>query len=340
MASLLARLFYMRRLARSFDGFATMPLLMVGNRLGLFESLQKPATADALAERHGLQLDLLEAWLHASVEQSILCCEDGVYRLDGFARWILEDPESRALQAFIDQSNDGFGQRFHELPQLLRGAERPFFGSPDEAQRTAAASLLMEEPALRALKQVPRFRAARRILDVGCGYGSYLSRLLAGHRDAHGVGIELNPEIAEAARAALIQADVARRAEVRVGDFMAMDLTQLGSFDLILLNHNLYYFAPDEHELLFQRMLRHLSPRGVVAVQTAVHSDSALARFARSASWSSFFDLYLRLHRNLYRLPDPNSLAEDLLRYGFTRSGQVPIFPGGASQYIWGQKGR
>ncbi len=42
---------------------------------------------------------------------------------------------------------------------------------------------------------------------------------------------------------------------------MALDLPQ-GTFDLILLNHILYYFGSDERDALFRRTLDWLSLRG------------------------------------------------------------------------------
>src|SRR5690606_631092 len=149
------------------------------------------------------------------------------------------------------------------------------FGAREEALRMAAITRLVESRALRALEKIPGARRPRRILDVGCGQGHYLADLLTRFRDAMGVGIEIDPGVAEEARRRLAEADVVRRAEIRVGDFLAAPLPA-GRFDLVLLNHNLHYFAPAQRVVLARRALGVLEEGGVLAIQTLVLTEGLL----------------------------------------------------------------
>jgi SAM-dependent methyltransferase len=327
-----------RTLSASFDGFARVHLLRTGVRLGLFEALRSPLDADALAARLGLMDDLVRSWLVACDRLGLVQAATGGFRITDFTRWVLDAPEAAALHALLDQVALGWGARFEELPQLMKGAERPRYGSPEEAQRAAAASRVVESRALAALAKVPGTRSARRVLDVGCGHGSYLAGLLSHYRDAQGLGVDLDPTVAEEARRRLREAEVWRRSEILVGDFMTMELP--ARFDLILLNNNLHYFPPSEHDALFRRVLSRLTPHGVLAIQTAVVASGTVAHLLGTDAEMAILDLFLRTHANLYGLPDLAALHEGLLRAGFDSTGEVAVLAGGSARYVWARTER
>jgi SAM-dependent methyltransferase len=321
------------------DAYARVHVLRAGLELGLFEALRRPERASALAERLGLAPDLTEAWLHAAEAQGLVSERDGAFEIGGLVRMLLEAPEGDSLRAMIDQVVLGWGPRLEELPRLLKGAERPLHGSPEESARVARASRIVEPRALAALARIPGVERAHRVLDVGCGHGHYLAAFLQRHRDAMGVGIELDPAVAELARRRLLEAEVSRRAEIRVGDFLALDLPP-GSFDLVMMNNDLYYFPPARHAELFRRVRARLAPGGVLAIQSQVRSHGWLSRWIGSAASSAVFDLLLRTHRNLYGLPDVAVLKRELREAGFEETGEVDVLPGGGSKFVYGRAPR
>jgi trans-aconitate methyltransferase len=132
----------------------------------------------------------------------------------------------------------------------------------------------------------------------------------------------------------LAEADVARRSEVRVGEFMALDL-DAGSFDLILLNNNLYYFAHATWGALFERIFSRLVPRGLLVIQAPVISDRAGSRMMGHTANTAAFDLYLRAHNNLYGLPDLALLHTVLRKTGFETVAETAFLHGGAARYLW-----
>jgi 4-hydroxy-2,2'-bipyrrole-5-carbaldehyde O-methyltransferase len=324
-----------RRLAATLAGQLRVSLLRAGIRQGLFEALREPRDAEELARRQGLAADLVEAWLRAAHAHDLLTLRDGRYGLSDFVRWLLDAPEAPALHAMLDQTELSWSPVLARLPEFLKGAERPAFGaSPEEELRVAAAARLLETRALAALSRVPGARRARRVLDVGCGYGTYLAGLLRRHRDAHGLGVELDAAVAEEARRVLREAEVWRRAEIRVGDFMTLELPP-GSYDLALLNNDVHYFEADQRLALFRRVLGRLRPGGTLAVQTPVVRLGRLARLLGSAPLVATFDLFLRAHRNLAGLPDPDELAATLREAGFAETGEVAIVPDRTAAYVW-----
>lgn len=338
MTSRLQQLRHARRLATTLDGLARVHLLKTGVHLGLFEALREARSAPELADRLGLAGDLVAAWLRAVHAQGLVELRGERYRIGGFVAWLLDAPQAATLHALVDQVAEGYGPLLEALPQLLKGGERPEFGSSSEAVRVAAITRLVEKPALRALAGIPGTRSARRVLDVGCGFGSYLAGLLQRYRDCQGLGVELDPGLAEEARRTLREAEVSRRAEIRVGDFMTMELPK-GTFDLVLLNHGLYYFSPTERSSLLRRARGRLSERGTLAIQTAALARGPVARLMGTASGLATADLYLRAHRNLYGLPDPEELRTLLAECGFGETGIVPITTGRSLVYVWGLPG-
>ena len=63
-----------------------------------------------------------------------------------------------------------------------------------------------------------QFGGVRRIVDVGGGYGALLAALLKGHRELHGVLLDL-PQAVEGARTHMTNAGLADRCEIVAGDF-------------------------------------------------------------------------------------------------------------------------
>lgn len=71
-------------------------------------------------------------------------------------------------------------------------------------------------------------RPGMRVLDVGCGWGSFLLHA-ARHHGVRGLGITLSPEQARAAQVRVDAAGLADRIEIRVQDHRALDDTGFGA---------------------------------------------------------------------------------------------------------------
>ncbi len=331
-----------RELFQTLSSFSRAHLLRIGIRLDLFAVLRQPKTAKQLAQNSQFAPDLLQAWLRAAASHGLVRMvreRDRAYQIDGLAKWLLETPDSASLIALLEEAIEGYGPIFERMPNLIAGDSRPDFHSHLESRRAAEVSRLVERQALSALGRIPGVRDARRLLDVGCGYGGYLVGMLRRYRDAHGIGIEQDAEVAEIAVQNLQAADLLRRSEVRVGDFMSLNL-DVGSHDLILLNNNLYYFAPGIRRALFERIFSRLVPGGLLAIQTAVVSDRAAARWMGISANTAAFDLYLRAHDNLYGLPDLGELHASLLEVGFESVAEIAFSPGGSARYVWARAPR
>jgi SAM-dependent methyltransferase len=315
---------------------ARAALLRSGLRSGLLAALREWTSADALAAAQGLDKSLAAAWLAALEAHALVAREGERYRVTGLARWLLDSAVADAAGAMLEQSAYAYAPVLAHIPELMQSERRPHWGSREAALRTARAARLAERRALAALRRIPGAKKARRILDVGCGEAHVLAALLARYRDALGVGVELDARVAERAQETLEAAHVQRRGEIRVGDFFDAELPH--GFDLALLNNNLHYFPEARWPALLARVAEHLGPGGLVAVQTPVLADGALARLSGARATLATFELFLRAHANLSGLPDPARLELALRGAGFSEVGTQPILPGGTLRYVWARK--
>jgi SAM-dependent methyltransferase len=315
-----------------------LALLRGGLDDGLFALLCESHTTDELAAAREMDRDLTKAWLRAAHEADLLKRDGAAYRAAPFVRWLLETDRGDAARAVLEGATEAYGPVLGRYPEILRTGEWPsWIGDAESASRVARGSRLAESRALRALPRIPGVRNARRFLDIGCGEGVYLLTLLERHRDSIGDGVELDPGVADRARQRLQRGGVGQRAEVHTGDFNALDLPH-GTYDLVLLNNNLYYFDEDARGPLFGRILEHLSPRGILAIQCPFVSDDAVSKLFGMTSTMAAFDAFLQIHDDLAGLPRPERLNEQLRDAGFGAIGTVPIVPGGSLRYVWARK--
>lgn len=146
-------------------------------------------------------------------------------------------------------------------------------------------------PALDLLAQVP-LGAPRRIWDLGCGPGNVTRLLAARWPGAAVTGLDSSAEML---------AEAERHEDTRRLDWVRGDLahwTPPEPADLIFSNAALHWL--DDHETLFPRLLTHLAPGGVLAVQLprnhAAPSHTCVTEAALAGPWRARLEPLLRPH--------------------------------------------
>jgi SAM-dependent methyltransferase len=225
---------------------ATMsaPLVVIGDRLGLYRALADagPATAEELAERTGATAVYLRPWLANQAAGGYLTYEpqDERYGMTPEQVAVLADETSPAffaasfelaLGALRDTARiqerfgtgAGFGWHEHH-PDLFLGTER--FFRPGYAANLVPAWL----PALDDV--VAKLSAGARVADVGCGHGASTVLMAEAFPRSTFLGTDYHEGSIRVARRRAAEAGVADRTRFEPADAVEMPD---GGFDLITM---------------------------------------------------------------------------------------------------------
>ncbi len=185
------------------------------HREGVLDALAAGADVAAIAAERGFEARVLSELL----EYVALRC-DLVDRL-GAGRFALA-PAGRTMVAhLLDQYVGGFGPCLRELGAVLRDARG---GAALVDARRHAAAFARGDGAANApeIVQLADELELGVLLDVGCGGGQLLSEIAARRPNFRGIGIDANPSVAAAARAAIARRGFAERIEIRCGDALGV----------------------------------------------------------------------------------------------------------------------
>lgn len=131
------------------------------------------------------------------------------------------------------------------------------------------------------------FSATRRLLDLGCGPGTYSIAILERNPQARATLLDLPGPISEAKRIAE-KYDVADRIEFVATD--GMDFTPAEPFDTLLLSNTLHMIGPDGSIALLKRCYDFLAPGGRILVQAQYLNDDRV-----SPRWPTLLNLFQRI---------------------------------------------
>ena len=165
-----------------FGAAATTAMVLVGDRLGLYEALADagPQTPEELASRTDTHPRLVREWLHNQAAAGYVVLDGPRFGLTSASAFALSDPDSpvylgglseviTAVYLGLDKVVRGFrtgrGVGWAEQdPCLFRGTER--FFRPGYAAHLVPSWL----PALEGV--VEKLTAGARVADIGCGHGA------------------------------------------------------------------------------------------------------------------------------------------------------------------------
>lgn len=283
--------------------------LGAAERIGLLEKLRSPITVEALAT--GLEVSdsgLLKALLDVGAAVGELRKRDGRYSLKGHRARALAAGGGDALRALTVELTDYHGEVFRDLPALLFGQERGRY--LDEYDEVIARSSLILQPFIaRFVRRVVKERHVDRLLEIGCGTGAYVRSAAEAGPRLRAVAIDVSARACALAAAnfdAWGMADrcTALHADIRQPNIPALD----GSFDLITLHNNVYYFSATERRSLFADLRGRLASDGRLVLTSF---------FAGKTTTAAEFDLVLRSTAGCWPLPERAELSDALDSAGY-----------------------
>ena len=236
------------RIVEEFGAIANAPLVVLGDRLGIFRKMAGagPMDVDAVAEATGIRLRYAQEWLNAMAASGYVDYDAGTdrYGLSDEAAMVFVDEDS---PAFLAGGFEVLGSLFHDLdkvqrafstgtglgwhehhPMLFSGTERFF--------RAGYKAHLVPEwiPALGGVEE--KLRKGARVADVGCGYGASTIVMANAYPASRFVGFDYHPQSVETARRRAAEAGVADRVEFKVAgakDYPGKDYDMVAFFDCL-----------------------------------------------------------------------------------------------------------
>ncbi len=236
------------RIVGEFGAIASAPLVVLGDRLGLFRKMAGagPMSSDALADATGVRLRYAQEWLNAMAASGYVDYDAvrDTYGLSDEAAMVFVDEES---PAFMGGGFEVLGSFFHDLdkvqrafttgsglgwhehhPMLFSGTERFF--------RAGYNAHLVPEwiPALEGADA--KLRSGARVADVGCGHGASTIVMAKAYPQSQFTGFDYHPKSIEVARSKAAEAGVADRVKFETAgakEYPGRDYDLVAFFDCL-----------------------------------------------------------------------------------------------------------
>jgi 4-hydroxy-2,2'-bipyrrole-5-carbaldehyde O-methyltransferase len=293
--------------------------LATAARLGILSRLAaRPCDLSTLARAAGVEgdADLLRRWLHVGVRLGELSWSDDCYRLRSRTAKALSGPRGDAVAAALEEV-----LRFHvpvmlDAPAMLKDGRRLTLGDQDGsviARSTRVIQPFVEEAVRRVLDR----RTPVRLLEVGCGSGTYVRYAARLNPRLSALAIDLQPEVAAEAAENMAVWGLADRVETRQGDLRDLDLEP--QFDLVTLHNNIYYFPEDERVAVLRHARKLLAPGGRLLLTTSCQGGGLSLEVLNL--WFSYADFG-------GPLPQADRLAAQLAEAGFGDVTSRSLIPG------------
>jgi SAM-dependent methyltransferase len=258
----------------------------------------------------------LEAWLELGVRLHELARDERGYRLAGYLARKLADPANDEVAALVEEVASFHHRLILESPaRWRRGAL--WKAEEHDGVLIARSSRIMEPFVFQVIDgAIPR-TGALRLLEVACGAGTYIRHAAERNPELTAVGLELQPEVAAATRAAAAGWGLGDRIAIETGDIRAREGD--ASFDVVTLYNAIYYFSVAERVALFARLRAWLKPGGRLILSTSCRGGSPGMQLLNV--WTSNVD-------GFGPLPIPAELESQLRAAGFGAIDVQKVIPG------------
>jgi cyclopropane-fatty-acyl-phospholipid synthase len=176
--------------------------------------------------------------------------------------------DARAVRHHYDVSNEFFALFLDEsmtyscalFSRELDSLEGSWGTHPPPAERRSPTLEQAQAAKRELICQKLALREGERVLDVGCGWGSFVIHAAANH-GVQAVGITLSPAQAELARKRVAEADLEDRVEIRVADYR--DLGAAGEdYDAIASIGMVEHVGANQIDLYARQLAGLLGPGG------------------------------------------------------------------------------
>ncbi|MDN3577878.1 class I SAM-dependent methyltransferase [Chitinimonas viridis] len=268
-----------------------------------------------LATDHTQQAGL-EAWLGCGVRFGELRLKDGHYTLKGKLSRSLAQPRNEIAAATLEEVVRYHYDALLNAPSRLRSGHKYSLADQD-GELIARSSRILEPFVEEAIEWALRDGKVQRVLEVGCGSGYYLKYLKQLSPNLQIDAIDYQQEVVASAKDNLRLWGLEGQVEVSCCD--VMDYSAAGTYDLITLHNNIYYFPLASRMALLRHLHALLAPGGQLLLTTSCRGGSPA--IAALNLWWSLSDVS-------GALPHRDELVGMLSQAGFSRVEARQMLPG------------
>jgi SAM-dependent methyltransferase len=266
--------------ARQWTRFMRISFLTTAAKCGVLAVIAERALVpEQIAQAAGITSESMEAfksWLRLGASLRVLREHEGMYSRGGMLAKAFTKPGNDAALALLAEGVGIDRAWVVEAPSRWR-AGRAFSLAEHDGPLVARSSRMLEPLVREAIDAVTKDRKPRRLLEVGCGSGTYIHYACEHNPQLSALGIELQQPVAEMARRNLLQWGLSERASVEAGDVRSR--SAVPSFDLVTLHNNIYYFPVEERVALLRHLRAFLKPAGVILITTVCIPGPPIAEF-------------------------------------------------------------
>lgn len=288
---------YMLRLQKSYRagwdemirGYLETTTVHALFNVGLIDEMQKCGSVDitAFAARNNLEPAVLQPLCDAFYCLGVFDRDGASYSLSDKGRDIVE-----VMRGWLEVCY-GYSEVFHSLEPLLRKEKvygRDFYRRSDFVARGSGE---MEDLLFFPMvNDIILAHGYKRVLDLGCGDGTFLRRLCELNPEVQCVGIDLAPAAVEEGNRILREKGLQDRVSLRALDISKIDQAALPAIDaatVFFVLHELLYFGEDVL-LNFLKDYRRLFPNAPLIAFEAVRPS--VEEMRRHPGISVYYFLY------------------------------------------------
>ena len=248
-----------------FKGVVRYHFLYAAVESGLLGALKTPCSRDSLIKRLEVKKpDILDALLKVGIALKELNYKNDLYSIRGKRSQAMVGTYGDTLSAVIQANVTYYNNSYRNAAARMKGAELG-----DDLKRAGdiiARFSRLSDPVIKTFLQdiVPQGPGVR-VLDIGCGSGLLLKRMIQINPDLSGLGIDIDETVAEQAVQNMNNWGLTDRFEIIQGDILDLQ-DEISRFDLITLVNLLYYFPVEQRPALFKALRSRLAPGGSLAI--------------------------------------------------------------------------
>lgn len=288
---------------------------------GLLEALQQPCSRGDLIEKLNVKRpEILDALLDLGLSLGELVQQGDQYLIKGKLSRIASTNAMGAIPAMIQGQVTYYNSAHRNAAERMRGG--PLGNDLEHIGDLVARCSKIGEPIYKSfLKENVVNLESARILDIGCGSGTFLKTAFEANPSVNGVGMDIDPSVVEQAAGNMESWNLGDKFKIVQGDIAGRPEEIKGSFDLITLFNVIYYFQVTDRTSVFSSIKNKLSKNGKLLILNSM-------RGAGRDWMTSNLNLVNSSLKGLTPLPDLELTSKQLRESGFNNIKTSRLMPG------------